>query len=101
ARRFGSDRAAAEPVCSAEAAALLGVRPASGTPGERLAWTRWAPVVLLLPGIRRWRSADRQALVETIRAKGGRRESAFVRRFDAHRRLRRALRELAESSAPD
>ena len=36
--------------------------------------------------------AERRALVAVIRAKGGRRESEFVRRFDAHPKLRAAMR---------
>jgi hypothetical protein len=56
--------------------------------------------VLLLPRLERWSEAERRSLVEVIRAKGGRRESDFVRRFDAHRRLRAAIRDLAESNAP-
>ena len=38
------------------------------------------------------------ALAEVIRAKGGRRESDFVRLFDAHPKLRRAIRRLAQDA---
>ena len=54
-----------------------------------------APLVLLLPGLGRWSAAERRALAAVIRAKGGRRESEFVRRFDAHSKLRYALAEVA------
>ena len=64
-------------------------------PAEREAWSRWAPIVLLL-GIDDWSEIERRALVGVVRAKGGRRESEFVARFDAHERLRVALRALAE-----
>jgi hypothetical protein len=101
ARRFGSDRRRGERECAAEAAALLGVRSMRGwSAGERLGFERWSPVALLLPGVRGWSPADRRALVEVMRAKGGRRESDFVRRFDAHPKLGAALRRLAEKSAP-
>ena len=63
----------------------------SWSQGERLAWARWCPVIQLLPGVARWSQADRSALVKVILAKGGRRESDFVRLFDQHRRLRRAM----------
>jgi predicted transcriptional regulator len=43
----------------------------------------------------RWSAAERRALVEVIRAKGGPSESEFARRFDRHRRLREAIRRLA------
>lgn len=96
AKRFGSDRAAASRVCAKEAAQLLGVRSfAAWSKGERLAWERWSPLVLILPGANRWPSGDKRALAALIRAKGGRRESDYLRQFDSHRRLRRAVISLA------
>ena len=56
--------------------------------------------MLALPEVRRWNAADKLALAEVIRAKGGRRESDFVRRFDAHARLRSALAALARRATP-
>lgn len=95
--RFGADRERAQAVFEKEAARILRVRSRSGwSAGEDLAWTSWAPLVAILPGTSRWTSAERRALVEVVRAKGGRRESEFVRRFDAHLPLRAALRELIE-----
>ena len=71
-----------------EAMRLCGVRSLAGlTPGERLAWRRWSPLVNALPGLSRWSRADRRALAEVVRAKGGRRESDFAARFLAHPRL--------------
>jgi hypothetical protein len=64
---------------SAEGAA----RSALGAPHARAA------------GSRRWSAAERAALAEIARAKGGRRESDFVRRFDEHAKLRRAIAALA------
>jgi hypothetical protein len=91
-----ADRGAA---CVREAAALLGAGPARGwSASERLAFERWAPLVLLLPGVARWSPAERRALVAVIRAKGGRREVDFVRRYDAHAKLRAAVAALAVSA---
>jgi len=102
ASRFGADRERGERECMAEAAALLGLRSLDGwSRGELLWWQRWAPLVLCLPGIADWSGADKLALIEVIRAKGGRRESDFVRRFDAHPALRKAIRRLALSAAPE
>jgi hypothetical protein len=99
AERFGSDRERAARTCSAEAGALLGVRSFRAfSPGERLAWDRWAPLVMVLPGVRNWSPAQKRALIAVIRAKGGRRESDFVRLYDAHRPLRGAVRRLAEDA---
>ena len=94
--RFGSDRERAARACAGESARLLGAAPGpSWSAGERLAWERWSPLVLVLPGVSRWSAAEKRALIEVIRAKGGPRETEFVRRFDAHPRLRAAVRRLA------
>ena len=96
AARAGADRERAVRECARDAAHLLGVRSLAGwTPGERLAWERWSPLVLALGDVARWSAADRRALVDVVRAKGGRRESDFVRLFDRHRRLRRGVLGLA------
>ncbi len=95
-RRFGSDRQRGERILAREAAARLGTGPLGGlTAGQRLAWRRWAPLVAVLPGLDRWSPAEKRALVEVILAKGGRRESDFVRLLDAHGKLRGALSRLA------
>jgi len=95
-RRFGSDRVRARAVCAQEAARRFGLRSLAGwTSAERLAWERWAPLLTSLAGVERWSAAERRAAVEVARAKGGRRESDFVRRFDAHERLRAAVLALA------
>ena len=96
-RRFGSDREKAMRVCEKEAARLLGVRSLRGfSAGERLMWRRWSPVILALPGVERWSREDKRALAAVARAKGGLRESDYVRVFDAHRKLRRGLLTLAK-----
>jgi hypothetical protein len=96
AQRFGSDRARAGRLCPREAAARCGVRiTSSWTVGERLAWERWSPLLLILPGLEKWSAAEKRQLVAVVRAKGGRRESDFALRFDAHHRLRQAVRSLA------
>ncbi|MEO5617448.1 MAG: hypothetical protein ABIS67_06725 [Candidatus Eisenbacteria bacterium] len=120
AANWGGDRERAERECSFEAARMLGIEarrsragaagreragvpawtaataaPAGWSSGERLAWRRWAPLVCILPGVADWSAADRAALAAVIRAKGARRESDFVRAFDAHSNLRAAVRAVA------
>ena len=95
ARRFGSRRDLAGPTCAREARARLGVRRAPRAAGEKLAWERWGPLVLLLPRVESWSRAEKAALAAVIAAKGGRRESGFVARFDGHRKLRRAVARMA------
>ncbi len=79
--------------CSRDAMRLTGLRSLRGfSAGERLAWQRWAPVVMFaLPGVSRWSPAERRALARVIRAKGGRDEYEFLARFAAHPKLARAL----------
>ena len=94
--RFGSSRQLADRECAREAMELLGVRSQKGwSAGEQLAWRRWSPLILILPGVKRWTAAEKKALVAVVRAKGGRRESDFALQFDRHRKLRRALVKMA------
>ncbi len=92
-----SDRGVAASVAQARAILRGGPTP-TWSDEERQAYERWAPLVLLLPGLARWSAIERRALVAVIRAKGGQRESDFVRRFDAHTKLRTALGTLARST---
>jgi len=99
ARRFAGERARAQESCEREAAARFGVRSFRGwSVAERHAWSRWAPLVTLLPGVGRWSVADRAAAAGAIRAKGGVREDAFVRAFDAHPTLGAALARLVRGT---
>ncbi|MEQ1893112.1 MAG: hypothetical protein ABL998_11250, partial [Planctomycetota bacterium] len=83
AQRFGARRAEAELELAREAAARLGLRSFRGwSASERLWWRRWAPLLVALPGVERWSPAERRAAVAVVRAKGGRRESDFVRALD-------------------
>ena len=101
ARRFGGDRELATRVCRVEAARRLGLRTQpGGSAAERLWWDRWAPLVMCLPGIGRWTTAQRAGLARLIRAKGGVSEIDYARLFDQHRALRSALRRLITVVSP-
>ncbi|HTM58530.1 MAG TPA: hypothetical protein VL123_08965 [Candidatus Udaeobacter sp.] len=96
-KRYGADRERAQRDCEVAAMNLLGVsRLAGWTRSERHAFARWAPLVALLPGLEGWDQDERAALLDVVRAKGGRRESDFVQRFDGHSKLRQSLRVLVE-----
>ena len=99
AERFGSERERGLEITSREAATLTGVSLGTLDRGERLAWERWAPLMLALPGVERWSLADRRALGLVARAKGARCEQDFARRLDRHPRLRRALVALASGQS--
>lgn len=79
--------------CSRELMRLTGVRSLRGfAAGERLAWERWSPLVkFVLRGVARWSPAERRALAQVIRAKGGSDEGDYLARFAAHPKLARAL----------
>ena len=92
ARHPALDRAGALNAASRALMRLAGLRSLRGfTRDERLAWRRWSPFVLALPGLLRWSVADRRAAARVVRAKGSRRESDFAALFAAHPRLARAL----------
>jgi hypothetical protein len=75
-----------------QAMRVTGLRSLDGwTAGERLAWRRWSPVILALPGIGRWSAANRRALLRVVRAKGGTSETRFLAAFNAHPLLGPAL----------
>jgi hypothetical protein len=96
--RFGADRELGMQVCATEAGELLGLESLKGfSKGERLAWTRWGPVVMSLPGVQGWSVGERSELVDVIRAKGGKREIEYTLLFDRHVRLRAALVEMQRS----
>jgi len=98
AKRFGNDRERGIEVLVEEVAARLGQNERLRG-GEKLAWERWAPLVDALPDVDRWSAAEKAALTEIIRAKGGRSEAAYVALFDQHTRLRQALVHLAVDQA--
>jgi hypothetical protein len=92
ARSPAADRAGALDEASDALMRLTGLRSLRGfTAGERLAWRRWSPFLLALPGVARWSTADLRAVARVVQSKGGRRESDFAALFAAHPRLVRAL----------
>lgn len=101
AQRFGSERTRAERICADEVAGLLRVKRWQDLPApERKAWLSWAPLLSILPGLEDWTAPERRALVQVVRAKGGRRESDYVRLFDAHPKLSAAILRLAARPTP-
>jgi hypothetical protein len=90
--RAGSDR---ERAVDEDSSALLrhcGLASSRGfTPDQREAWRRLAPILALLD-LGAWQDDERRALVDLIRAKGGRSERDYVARYLAHPKLDAALR---------
>jgi hypothetical protein len=90
--RIGFALAAQAGDAEARAARRFGLRSLAGWSGdERLWWTRWATLLAAIPGVERWSARDRAEVLRIVRAKGGRRESEFAARLDAHPRLGAAI----------
>ena len=63
----------------------------------KAAWTAWVPIVALIPGLERWSADEKQELVRIILAKGGRRDSDYLKLFDRHTKLGKALRQVTRA----
>ncbi len=96
--RFGADRERGEAECVKAMQKLLSVpRLSALSEGERLAFSRWAPLVAVLPGVGTWSAKELKGLREVVLGKGARRESDFVRAFDGHGKLRAAIEALLQA----
>jgi len=89
--RAESDRKAAVDVASAELLRQCGLESLRGfSQDQREAWRRIAPIIALLD-VASWKGEERRALVDVIRAKGGRSERDYLERYRAHPRLDAAV----------
>lgn len=96
--RFGADRRRGIATCVTEAAHILGAQGIDSMPRDvRQAWQRWAPYVVVLPGVGGWSKRDRTDLASVINAKGAPCELDYLRSFDRHTRLKGALDALAHT----
>jgi len=99
-QRFGSQREDGTRRCSQELAKALSINSLSRqTADEQLMWHRLSPVIAAVADVKKWPKADRDALADVIRAKGGVHEIDYVKLFDAHKRLRRAVAAFAAKAA--
>jgi hypothetical protein len=71
------------------------VRTASAA--ERNAFTSWAPVLRQMPGITHWTQTEKRELIKIILAKGGGRDSDYLRLFNRHSQLGSALARLVRA----
>jgi hypothetical protein len=88
---------------SEEAAALLGGKrdAREGLRGhERDAFTEWSAIVLSLPGVSHWSTAQRRGLLDVIKARGGRTERAYVESLQRAPWVVDALAALAKGKRP-
>jgi len=98
-QRFGSQREEGTRRCAEQLARALGIASISKwTADEQLMWQRLSPVIAAVADVKKWPKADRDTLAHVIRAKGGIHEKDYVKLFDAHKRLRRAVAAFAAAS---
>ena len=62
-------------------------------------WHRLSPVIAAVADVKRWPKAERDSLADVMRAKGGAHEADYLKLFDAHTRLRRAIAAFAAKTA--
>jgi hypothetical protein len=82
---------------SRHVAAMLRIELRSLPPRQRRALDLLAPVLALIPDLKRWKDEERGALLEIIRAKAGRDEGRYLRLTARHERFRLALLKLGAS----
>ena len=89
-RTYGGDPGRARRGAATRVARVLGVA-APPSSEERKTFTDLALVLDLVRDLGRWPLAERAAVAEIARAKAGREEIGYLRRLQAHERLRRAV----------
>ena len=95
--RAGSNRERAVDEACAELLRHCGPAALRGfSADQREAWRRLAPILALLD-LGAWRADERRALVDLIRAKGGRSERDYIACYRAHPKLDAALLETARA----
>jgi len=72
-------------------AKTLGIRRSSLSARERTAFASLAPVLAQIPDLSRWKSEERRAASDVVRAKASRDETRYLELLSRHRRLRAAL----------
>ena len=75
----------------------LGVDLQSWSPRERWAFGNFALTLALVPGVARWTSEEKRALVTVIRAKASASETKYLQQLQQHDVLREALLRIGRS----
>jgi hypothetical protein len=98
ARAFAGDADRIRRDSERSVARKLRVNPRRWSDLERRAFSDWALVLDLIPGLSRWSAEDRRAVLSVIRAKATRSEAAYLRLSRRHELLRTALIRLGSRS---
>jgi hypothetical protein len=95
---FDGDAEKMRRATTAALAQSLRVELDSWAPVEQRAFANFAFVLSLVPELARWTSAQKQALVEIIRAKAAPEETAYLRLLQQHPALKEAFVRLGSRS---
>ena len=88
AEKFGGDANKMRTTAARNLSRTLKVDQRTWSPLEQKAFTDFGMVLAMLPGLTRWPSADKQVLIETIRAKAEVDETRYLRLLQQQPRLR-------------
>jgi hypothetical protein len=90
---FDGDNRRLRQASAAAVVRALGIKSiATGwTPAEKRALEDWSLVLVLIPGVARWTTDEKEQLVTIIRAKAATDEMLYLRRTQQHPRLRAEL----------
>jgi hypothetical protein len=91
AREFGGSAERTRLVSERRFAAKLGIATSRLSPAERRAYSEFALVLDLVPGLPAWTREEKRGVLEVLRAKAGRSERQYLRRMQRHGKLREAL----------
>jgi hypothetical protein len=94
AHEFGGDASRIRRACAAKVEKALGVRLAEWGELEQRAFEDMALVLAMVHGLGRWTAQEKQDAAAVIRAKAGHDEMAYMKKAQAHTKLREALLKL-------
>ncbi len=94
ARKFDGDAERMKAAAGASLAEMLGVSPSKLNEWERAALEDFAVMLEGAGGVEHWSQAERDELLQIIRAKAAPDEMQYLHRMQQHGRLREAVREL-------
>jgi hypothetical protein len=77
--------------CATRAAKALSLNVARLSPRQRRAFSRLAPVLVLIPGLETWSNEERSAVIAMVKAKAAPREDRYIHLLTRLARLREAL----------
>jgi hypothetical protein len=99
AREFDGDAQEIRGASAAEVRRALGANGEKFNEAEERAFSNFALVAALIPGLARWPAKEKRALLAVIRAKAGADELRYLRLLNRHARLRRAIIALGTNKA--